>query len=87
MYVTTVKLYGTHITNVYKSPEKEWRQPVLETLLHPSLYIGDFNSHHQDWSYQENDTNGELLTDWASQNELHLVFDAKDEKTFYSRAH
>lgn len=39
---------------------------------------------HQEFSYQEN---GDLVLNWASGNQLHLVFDAKHSSTFFSLAH
>lgn len=87
IYTLTVCVHGVHITNVYKPPTIQWTQSVLQTFPHPAVYLGDLNSHHQEWSYEENDSNGDLVVDWASKNSLHLVFDAKDKKTFYSRAH
>ena len=54
---------------------------------HPSIYLGDLNSHHQEWCYEDNDDNGELLVEWASMNSLHLVFDANDRHIFFSGAH
>lgn len=49
--------------------------------------MGDFNSHHDEWGYESNDDNGEMLMTWATSKELHLVHDAKDRRTFHSRAH
>lgn len=57
----------------------------MNTHPHPAFYAGDFNSH--EWGYEANDENGEKLVDWAANNELCLVHDAKDLPTFYSRAH
>lgn len=88
IYQTTVCVNNIYVTNVYKSPAAQWTQSaILKSYPHPALYLGDFNSHHQEWSYDQNDFNGEVLVDWASKNSLHLAFDAKDEKTFFSQAH
>lgn len=42
--------------------------------------------HHLEWKYQSNNMNSELLTSWAEDHNLHLVFDAKDQGTFKSAA-
>lgn len=47
--------------------------------------MGDFNSHHELWNYETSDTNGEKIVEWAVNNNLHLMFDAKDHQTFRSR--
>ena len=83
----TVRINSLHVTNVYKPPAAELHQSSLTVLPHPAIYIGDFNAHHQDWGYEESDTNGEELVEWADRNSIHLVFDAKDRKAFFSRAH
>lgn len=57
----------------------------MNTQPHPALYAGDFNSHHSEWGYNRNNENGESLVTCASINELHLVHDAKDKKTFLSK--
>lgn len=81
--VLAVKVGQVTIGNVYKPPRIEWTFP-LPTYEHPVVYMGDFNSHHQLWSYETNDTNGELIVDWALRKSLHLNFDAKDPQTFQS---
>ena len=70
-YVTTVRIQDTYVTNVYKAPPASLQQSHLVTYLHPSVYVGDFNSHHQEWCYQDADANGEFLVEWASTNALH----------------
>jgi hypothetical protein len=48
------------------------------------VIAGDFNSHHTSWRYDSNDLNGIRLLQWAEENNLHLVFDAKDKGSFRS---
>lgn len=87
IYTCTIRVGEMYMTNVYKSPVVQWPDSVLNIFPHPAIYAGDFNSHHQEWCYDDNDSNGELLVDWASRNSFQLVFDAKDEPSFYSQAH
>ncbi|XP_072389305.1 uncharacterized protein [Diabrotica undecimpunctata] len=51
---------------------------------HPSVYVGDFNSHHELW--RQSDQNGEALLNWSEEVDTYLVFDAKDQGTFRSAA-
>jgi len=53
-------------------------------LHHPAVLVGDFNSHHPDWGYQEADLNGESLQEWALNNDYLLLHDAKQRGTFHS---
>lgn len=45
------------------------------------------NCHHTLWGYRSNDANGEIFLDWITNNDFELVYDAKDRKSFYSKAH
>lgn len=82
--ILAVKIKQISIINVYKPPNVEW-SIALPIYEHPTVYMGDFNSHHELWNYADNDKNGEFIVDWALNNELHLSFDAKDNLTFHSR--
>lgn len=74
------------VTNIYKPPNTPWPSQVADPRPHPAIYIGDFNSHHEEWKYRTNDENGEKLVDWSESNNLFLVFNAKDPGTFRSAA-
>nr|CAI5847833.1 unnamed protein product [Callosobruchus analis] len=86
VFTTSVKVNGLSVINLYKPPRNDWPPNVIPTSdSRPSVYIGDFNSHHNLWGYESNDRSGELLHEWAEINNLQLVFNAKDRPTFYSR--
>lgn len=85
IFIVTINIAGLFIVNVYKPPDSEWPLNMLPTYNEPTVYVGDFNSHHSLWKYASNDINGESLVDWADSNRFHLVFDAKDRGTFFSR--
>lgn len=85
IYTSVMRAGPLSITNVYKPPQADWNNPLLNIQPHPALYAGDFNSHHTEWGYNSNDENGEAVITWASINELQLVRDAKDRKTFLSK--
>ena len=76
---------GYHIANVYKPPTEHWNNTNLPPVLpHPAVLVGDFNSHHSDWGYQEADLNGESLQEWALNNDNLLLHNAKQRGTFHS---
>ena len=54
-----IRVGGYHIANVYKPPTEHWYNTNLPpaVLPHPPVLVGDFNSHHPDWEYQEADLN------------------------------
>ncbi len=79
-----IQVGGFRVANVYKHPSQHWDQGVLPALVHPVAYVGDFNSHHPEWSYSEPDEDGEALVEWASSSDLTLIHDAKQSGTFYS---
>ncbi|XP_039295405.1 uncharacterized protein LOC120353926 [Nilaparvata lugens] len=76
----------TSIVNVYKPPPAAWSPEVLPDVPHPAVYIGDFNSHHTMWRYNQSDENGEALVGWAERSNMSLIFNAKDKGTFKSAA-
>ena len=56
------------IVNVYKPPPTRMQASDLPAFPHPCLYAGDFNCHHVDWGYNNNNPDGECLAGWASAN-------------------
>ena len=57
-----IRVGGYHIDNVYEPPPEHWNNTNLSPVLpQPAVLVGDFNSHHLDWGYQEADLNGESL--------------------------
>ena len=79
---------GYHIVNIYKPPSEHWSHthplPTLPHGPHPAILVGNFNSHHPDWGYQDTDQDRESFMDWASTNDLLLVYDTKQRGTFCS---
>ena len=64
---------------------EHWNNTNLPPVLpHPAVLVGDFNSHHPDWGYQEADLNGESLQEWALNSDYLLLHDAKQRGTFHS---
>lgn len=84
VHVAVIKVCNIHISNVYKPPSKCWLHTVIPCYNHPSVYAGDFNSHHSNWGYSTNDRNGDQIVHWSERNNLWLLYDAKDKGTFHS---
>ena len=80
-----IKVGSFSIANVYKPPSEAWTESnPLPSLPHPAIYVGDFNSHHNDWGYNSSDVAGEVLSQWASCCDLTLIHDPKQKGTFRS---
>jgi len=61
-----IRIGSYHVANIYKPPSQNWGTTnTLPVLPHPSLPVGDFNSYHPDWGFQEPDEDGEMLQDLA----------------------
>jgi len=75
---------GFKIVSVYKPPSAHWDQDFPPALENPVLYVVDFNSHHPKWGYADSNTDGDTLLEWASENKLTLLHDAKQYGTFHS---
>ena len=58
--------------------------PTTPICSHPVIYSGDFNSRHKSWGYTNNDPDGAALHEWASNNDLNLLYNPKQSKTFHS---
>lgn len=79
-----IRVGNLSIYNVYKPPSENWPASVLPTCEHPSVYIGDFNSHSTKWGYNCINDDGERLSTWESVNNAQLIYDAKQGGTFES---
>lgn len=84
IFVIIIKVYDLFICNLYKPPNIQWPDNFPVIYDHPSIYLGDFNCHHNLWGYEQNDNNGISLCKWMENNNFHLHFNAKDKNSFYS---
>uniref|UniRef100_H3A7T0 Endonuclease/exonuclease/phosphatase domain-containing protein n=1 Tax=Latimeria chalumnae TaxID=7897 RepID=H3A7T0_LATCH len=83
-HAITTRIGEVMITNIYKPPNVAWPKLVLPNYSHPSIWVGDFSSHHTTWGYDNNDAVGEQLLEWASNQDKYLLFDSKQPGTFHS---
>lgn len=81
IHVVMTKIGGITVSHIYVPPATAWPESVLQTQPHPALYVGDFNSHHEQWKYRNYDDKGAALVRWTEDENLNLVFDAKDHFT------
>ncbi|CAK1594808.1 unnamed protein product [Parnassius mnemosyne] len=83
VFASAIMINNLTIVNVYKPTNSLWTTN-LPAFPYPCLYAGDFNSYHTTWRYNKNDANGKHLVQWAENNNVHLVFNAKDSGSFRS---
>ena len=82
----TIETKNFYVTSVYKPPNEQLIYSVLTPTNSnkPHIFIGDFNSHHQNWGYIDNDANGEALVSWAEGNKITILRDPKLPSSFNS---
>lgn len=68
---------------MYKLPNNKWDIESLRLYKHPTLYLRNYNSHHQEWGYEANYENGETFHDHITNN-LYLIYNPKRKGTFRS---
>ncbi|XP_072383850.1 uncharacterized protein [Diabrotica undecimpunctata] len=60
--IISTEVNGITIKNIYKPPVTKWSINVIKVLDNqPTVYIGDFNSRHKKWGYENNDKNDPFL--------------------------
>ena len=74
------------VISIYKPPAVTFTlPPALITNEKTTMIVGDFNSHSVEWGYDVDDEDGEAVVSWAINNNLDLLYDAKDPPTFNSK--
>ena len=74
---------GYKIINICQPPSTRLQISDLPVFPHPSLYAGDFNSPHNEWSHNNNSADGDCLATWANFNNLALL-NPKATDSFHS---
>jgi hypothetical protein len=57
---------------------------AIYTFPHPTIYVGNLNSHNQLWVYKHNDIVKNLLLKWMTLNKFHLIHHPKDKGSLKS---
>ena len=73
------------VTSVYKPPNEQFSFGSNLASTQMNVVIGDFNSHGVEWGYRSTDEKGRLVEQWSETNQLSLVHDAKQPKSFNSK--
>ena len=73
------------VTSVYKPPNEQFSFGSNLASTQMNVVIGDSNSHGVEWGYRSTDENGRLVEQWSETNQLSLVHDAKQPKSFNSK--
>ena len=73
------------MTSVYKLPNEQFNFGSNLASTQINVVIGHFNSHGVEWGYRSTDKNGRLVEQRSETNQLSLVHDAKQPKSFNSK--
>jgi len=84
--ILTIEVGKCTVTSIYKPPNSTFAfdKPANFDTKNIHIIIGDFNSHHTNWGYDETDNNGDKVEVWAESNKLTLIHDPKLPPSFNS---
>ncbi|KII63494.1 hypothetical protein RF11_01447 [Thelohanellus kitauei] len=80
----SIHFQDIHFTNLYKPPSDTWSNNLLIIYQGKSVYIGDFNSHHSQLRYKEENQSGSILSDLYNVNNLKLLNNPTENGSFHS---
>ena len=81
---STFEAMGTHFCNFYKPPPVDVEIMLFPKMPRNSFVCGDLNSRNTAWGYPKTNKNGKLIFEWLESQELVILYDSKDNPTFYS---
>ncbi|GFR86486.1 RNA-directed DNA polymerase from mobile element jockey-like [Elysia marginata] len=79
-----IKIADTEVHNIYKPPILNRDSPPVQVVKHSETVMGDFNSHHTEWGYQDDKKAGNDVSQWAGQSNATFLYNPKDKGTFKS---
>jgi len=84
--ILTIELAKCTVTSVYKPPNVPFTFHNPENINNSiiKIIIGDFNSHHTEWGYENTNDDGERVEQWADGNQLSIIHDSKLPSSFNS---
>ena len=74
---------GLTITSIYKPPNEPFSIACVPTSS-KEVFIGDFNSQSTNRGYDQTNSDGQAVEQWAEAQNLNLIHDAKLPKSFNS---
>ena len=83
VYWLHIKMDDTSIINVYKPPPFKKTIASLSVFQPPSKHVDDFNCQHTSWGYRNNSGSGNCLIQWANLNDLSLLYNPKEPRSFH----
>uniref|UniRef100_A0A0B7BSI4 Reverse transcriptase domain-containing protein n=1 Tax=Arion vulgaris TaxID=1028688 RepID=A0A0B7BSI4_9EUPU len=81
----TTPIGSTRIYNIYCPPNKDLVLENMNIIPTNCIVVGDFNSHSKRWGYQDTNNRGDEVEDWEIDSNLHLINNAEDKPSYYSR--
>lgn len=82
--ILSVTIENVTISSIYKPPNVKFQYDDNHAAAKIKITVGDFNSHNVLWGYSETDENGRAVEEWAENNLLSIIHDAKLPKSFCS---
>ena len=79
-----MEIQDVTIINVYKPLPTRLTRASLPVVNDPCIYAGDFNCHHTEWGYSRFNNDRTCLVEWASVNNLTLLYNPKEPDSFHS---
>ena len=83
--IIPAQLNNLMVMSVYKPPNERFSFGSDHRSQHMNVVIDDFSSHSVDWGYMSTNKHGTLVGKWSKSNQLSLVNDAKQPKSFNSK--
>ena len=84
--ILKVETRKLNIMSVYKPPPIPFHWPSNACQnSKATIVLGDFNSHNTMWGNADNDEDGEAVEAWATTQDLSILYNPNDPKTFYHR--
>ncbi|GFS21025.1 RNA-directed DNA polymerase from mobile element jockey-like [Elysia marginata] len=72
MQRSCIKIGDTEVHNIYKPSTLNWDSPPVQVFHHPAIMMEDFNSHHTECGYLDNNKAGHDMIQGHS-NQMQLL--------------
>ena len=78
---------GTHFCNLYKPPHVDFEIMLFPKMPRNFFVCRDFDSCNTAWGYPNTNKNEKLIFEWLESHEQVILYNSKDNPTFYSGSH